>query len=126
MSDMGDMFRDWNAHKKEVKARKLSDFEATWVDIFEEIEGFVQRTPYHYQFMLNGKTVNYWPSTGKWRWDGDAEPTTHHGQPKDLLGYIKNRKTTGVIEQTQAKLYTTARDAVNQYAASLTKLPWEE
>ena len=86
MGDMGDYFREWKEDKKLRKAERLETFEAEWHEIFRNhhVKKF---TEWHYQFELLGKPLDYYPSTGKWRWKN----RNYFGQPKNVIEFMKNR-----------------------------------
>lgn len=76
MGDMGEIFRDWNAHKKERKKERLAAANP---------EGWTIHTEYHWSRDLNGSRLDYWPSTGKFRYKGK---TMFGG----ITGFIKKRE----------------------------------
>lgn len=59
MGDMGDIFRAWNEHEKERKARNLSAADPT---------GWKQHTTHHWSRFLDGDRLDYWPSRNKWQY----------------------------------------------------------
>jgi hypothetical protein len=77
MGDMGEYFRDWDAAKKARKAERLADANSA---------GWTRHTDYHWSRMLQGRRLDYWPSTGRWRWGNGI---TMHG---DIDGFIRNRE----------------------------------
>jgi len=81
MGDMGDLYRDWDAIKKERKAERLAEAEAA------NMPGWTRHTPYHWSRDLQGDRMDYWPSTGKWRWRN----RNHRGTVGDMIGFVRNR-----------------------------------
>lgn len=73
MGDMGDIFNAMRDLKKERKAQRLEKANP---------EGWLQHTEYHWSRMLNGKKLNYWPSTGKFEYNNIIK----HG---DVMKFIE-------------------------------------
>lgn len=77
MSDMVEVFRAMDQHDRERKARNL-------VGAFDD-GNWVKHNDYHWTRMLQGKQLQYWPSTNKFQ----------HGNGKvqfgGIEGYIRNR-----------------------------------
>lgn len=90
MGDMGDYFRDWDAYKRAMKAARLQEAEKLSFDAWRGagIPGWTKHTPYHWSRDLCGDRMDYWPSTGKWRW----RKRTFHGTPYDTARFIANRE----------------------------------
>ncbi len=61
MSDLGELFKAWDDHKKEVKAKRL---EST------SDEGWSKHTTYHWFRFVDGNKVDFWPSTGMCMYKG--------------------------------------------------------
>lgn len=61
MGDMGDAFRDMREFKKIEKEKRLAKADTT---------GWVKHTEWHYSRTVNGKLLNWWPSTCKAQYDG--------------------------------------------------------
>ena len=60
MGDVGDFWRDWKDHKREVKAlRYRADTEAAKAEGWE----IVRHTEWHW---LVENRFQWWPSTGRW------------------------------------------------------------
>ena len=76
MGDMAEIFRDLRETKKTRKQERLAKADPT---------GWTQHTPYHWSRTLNGKRLDYWPSTHKFQYEGKV----HHG---DVLGFIRKRE----------------------------------
>lgn len=79
MSDMGDDFRAMREHRKERRAQSLSraekrDWPVQWT----------VHTEYHWSCTLAGKRLDYWPSGGKFQYEGRV----HIG---GIHGFIKKR-----------------------------------
>jgi hypothetical protein len=55
MGDMGDVFRDMTAYKKEKRASRIAN---------TDDKGWSKHTEYHWYRVINGKKINYWPSNG--------------------------------------------------------------
>ncbi len=55
MGDMSEIFRAMTEHKKAVKKDRLDSANP---------DGWEKVTKYHWRMRADGKTVNYWPSTG--------------------------------------------------------------
>lgn len=64
MGDMGDFYRDWEAHKKARRKANMASFDPS---------GWTCHTPYHYSRELTGKRLDYWPSKKKWMYDGKVQ-----------------------------------------------------
>lgn len=80
MGDMGEVFRLMTKMKKERRAAKLKDAQPF-------LSAFKKHTEWHYATMLQGEVLDYWPSTGKWRW----KYKNYHGTIEDLLNFIEKR-----------------------------------
>lgn len=55
MGDVGETFRALKERKKEQKAKRLQSANP---------EGWEKHTDYHWHRTINGKKINYWPSSG--------------------------------------------------------------
>ena len=55
---MGDTGDDFSALKEMTKERRANRLATACVD------GWQQHTPYHWHRTINGKKLNYWPSSG--------------------------------------------------------------
>lgn len=65
MGDMGEVFRDWGKSKKE---KKLSNLEFSTKKLTELGVNFERKNAgVHLVINHNGKTVDFWPSTGKYK-----------------------------------------------------------
>lgn len=65
MGDMGEMFREWDRSKKEKKLSNLAFSTKKLIELgvdFESKAGGV-----HLVICHNGGTVDFWPSTGKYK-----------------------------------------------------------
>lgn len=82
MGDMGDFYRDWNADKKARREKNLEK------NKFQIDDTFIKHTDYHYTRYLLGDTLDYWPSTNKWRWRGK----TMNGTVEHLTGFIRKQE----------------------------------
>ncbi|RUR52734.1 hypothetical protein [Vreelandella populi] len=76
MSELGEIFRALDEHHKERKRKNLEKADPT---------GWTQHTEYHWSRMLNGKRLDYWPSTTRFMYQGK----THRG---DVMGFIRKRE----------------------------------
>jgi hypothetical protein len=81
-SDMVEMFRDMDAHRKERSAANLSAATAA------DDGGWTKHTPYHWSRQLAGKQLQYWPSAKKWQYAGKMA----YGDPASLAGFIAKRQ----------------------------------
>lgn len=86
MGDMGDFYRDWDAAKKAAKEKRLADAECQFNA--QNATGWVRHTPYHWSRDLCGDRMDYWPSTGKWRWRNKS----FRGTPYSTARFIINRE----------------------------------
>lgn len=83
MGDMGDIFRAMTAANKERKSRNL-------IAAQQIGSMFVRHTDYHWSYTLEGKRLDYWPSTNKWHWDGKK----FTGTAMNLVRFIQKREKT--------------------------------
>jgi hypothetical protein len=81
MADMGELYRDWAEHKRRSKAARLEKA--------EQLEGWTKFTPYHWSTTIHGKQLDWWPTTGRWRYNG----RTQAGTQEHLLRFIARRIT---------------------------------
>lgn len=70
MGDMGDVFRAMTERKKQNKIKRLERADST---------GWQVLNTYHWRKPLDGKWINYWPSTGLIMFDGKK---TRYGSSK--------------------------------------------
>jgi hypothetical protein len=82
MGDMGEIFREWNDHKKEVKARNLENAFAGGTD------GWTLHSSVHWSRVLLGDRLDFWPSTKKFRWRN----RTRIGDHQEVENFIRNRE----------------------------------
>ena len=82
MGDMGEIFRAWNESKKAAKEKRLKNAQ----DYFPQNEWTIH-TEHHWSRDQSGSQLDYWPSTGKWRWKNK----TYNGNPGSLSGFIAKR-----------------------------------
>lgn len=64
---MGDVGEDYKALRERSKAKKLSNIESSTLMLLEK--GYdidIKNNGVHLIVDWNGKTVDFWPSTGKW------------------------------------------------------------
>lgn len=61
---MGDMREIFDGMKEANKERKRRNLESANPD------GWTKHTEYHWSRKLNGKRLDYWPSTGRFKYDG--------------------------------------------------------
>lgn len=83
MGDMGDDFRAWNEHKKQLRDRNLENAFAHGTN------GWTVHTPFHWSRILLGDQLHYWPSKRKLRWR-DRNFTL--GSPDEVENFIRNRE----------------------------------
>ena len=65
MGDMGEMFRDWDKAKKEKKASNLKHSTQKLIDLGISFES--KNGGNHLVINHNNKIVDFWPSTGKYK-----------------------------------------------------------
>jgi len=92
MSDMGELFREWDAFKKQAKEARHGAAQAIFFDAWQgpPMPGWTRHTPYHWSRDLCGDRLDYWPSTGKWIW----RKKRYHGTPYDTANFIAKRDLT--------------------------------
>lgn len=91
-SDIGEIWREWNNFQKVRKAGNLDNFEQVFVETFTKLEGFRKCSPYHFQFLMNGLKVDYWPSSNRWYIkDLPGSQQSFNGTPTDLLNFVRKR-----------------------------------
>lgn len=78
MGDMGDIFREMTAAKKERAQERL--------ETAEEVASkcWTKHGTHHWSTTLNGERLDYWPSTSRFRYQGK----THFG---GVEGFIAKR-----------------------------------
>jgi hypothetical protein len=84
---MGDMREYFDALKEYHKERRDKNY-----NMALEHEGlrsleFVCHTDWHWQTILQGDYLDYWPSSSRWRWRGK----TSRGTPDSLYNFIMRR-----------------------------------
>jgi hypothetical protein len=84
--DEGEFYRAWNEHKKARKKDKLHAAQQA-LEQLGAIANVRVLTEYHWQIDLPTGVVDYWPSTGKWRY----LKQTNHGTPAMLMGFLRKR-----------------------------------
>lgn len=90
--DMGEIWREWNNFQKVRKAGNLDSFEQVFIETFTKLEGFRKCSPYHFQFLMNGLKVDYWPSSNRWYIkDLPGAQQSFNGTPTDLLNFVRKR-----------------------------------
>lgn len=87
-----EMWAAWKAMKRSKRHQRILEFDPEALAIVLE-SPVTKHTDYHYSFELCGKSVDYWPSSTKWR----VNNKTHHGGFMSLCGFIKNRKKKGKL-----------------------------
>ena len=65
MGDMGETFRAWDAQKKEKKASNLEFSTKKLIELGVDFES--KNGGFHLVISHNGKIVDFWPSTGKYK-----------------------------------------------------------
>lgn len=78
MSEIGDMWREVKAQRSAYKAANLAAADPT---------GWCQHTPWHWQRTIDGKLLDYWPSTRKYQYNGRV----YYGDAMDLVRKIETR-----------------------------------
>lgn len=53
-----------------------------------DFSSFKKFTPWHWQTKVNGKTLDYWPTKNKWRFNKKV----NYGTAQDCLNFIKKRE----------------------------------
>lgn len=96
MGDVGEYWRDHKEHLKAERAKRLAETPR---------EGWSFHTDVHWYRMLNGKKLDFWPTTGKWQYDGRVY---HFGDVHDFI------KTHGpatleavLIDTDETRMYDT-------------------
>lgn len=89
MSDMGEIYRDMRAAAKEAKRNRLSEAKAIFIDPkTDQIRpGWTKHTEYHWSTAVQGSRFDYWPSGGRWRWNGRS----YRGNPKSAADFVSKR-----------------------------------
>lgn len=77
---MGDVGEYWKDHKDHVRKQREKTLAET------SKEGWSFHTEYHWYRMVNDKKLDFWPSTGKWQYDGRVY---HSG---DVLLFIEEKE----------------------------------
>ena len=80
MGEMGEVFRQMRESNKERKELRLKDAKPI-------LPLFTKHTLVHYSTYLQGEKLDWWPTTGKWRW----KYKNYHGTPDDLMNFLKKR-----------------------------------
>jgi len=88
MGDMGDIFRAWDEYKRQVKVDNLAAATTQFSAWEGAMPDWTRHTEYHWSRPLAGARMDYWPSTGKWRWRGK----TYRGTPYDTARFIAKRE----------------------------------
>lgn len=84
----------WRAYKDHHRKRR----EENWRKA--DPEGWTVHTPYHWQMLLLGDILDYWPSRNKWRWRGK----THHGNVREFINArTADRPGTGAPDSPGSK-----------------------
>ena len=80
---MSDRDPIWDALKARSK-EKFDKDRKTFMDkaVAEDDGGWIKRTPYHWQRLVAGKLLDYWPSRSKFQYDGKV-------QRGDVVKFIK-------------------------------------
>lgn len=76
MSEIGDDFKAMQEHYRKIRHDRVKHGAPP---------GWTEHSQWHWSRMLNGKRLDYWPSTQKFRYAG----RTHQG---DVWGFIRNRE----------------------------------
>lgn len=82
----------WAALKHRRKSRnvlRMIDFEGTGRKRLEELlsSPLVKHSVTHYSFEFKGTRVDYWPSSGRWRYNGHS----YFGDSHSILGHFAKR-----------------------------------
>lgn len=88
MGDMGDFFRDWKAFKAVQKKDRHEAAKALFDAATQPMPGWTKHTEWHWSRDLAGSRMDYWPSTGKWKWRGRY----FHGTPYNTARFIAKRE----------------------------------
>lgn len=95
MSDMGDLFREWNEFKREQRDRNLQSAFANGTD------GWTIHTPFHWSRRLLGDPLDYWPSKKKFRWRGK----NRYGENWEIENFIRRREAEAAGQRAHRMLY---------------------
>jgi hypothetical protein len=90
---MGDVGEDFALLKALNKARRAKNYDRALV--IQPI--FTVHTQWHWSIMVNGKKLDYWPSSSRWHYDGKS----FNGTPENLMKFMMNRnkgKLPGVVD----------------------------
>lgn len=91
MGDVGDYWRDvkeWRKSQGLRTSRRKPTAELVSFKKSHEDLGFRQCSLWHWQIIIKGKPLDYWPSKNKWRHNGK----TTTGKYDDLVDFIKLNK----------------------------------
>lgn len=70
MGDMGDVFRAFNDEKRQRRQENLKKAEVNnLVSVLSNNDGWRQFTEYHWYRDLKGKRIDYYPSSGKFKYN---------------------------------------------------------
>jgi hypothetical protein len=76
MGDMGEIFNDWRAHKREAAQKRVEEAPQQ-IAMLEERGFTVRELSPHGPHLRIANAADYWPSTGAWRFL--KERTKGHG-----------------------------------------------
>jgi hypothetical protein len=89
MGDVGDYWRDvkeWRKSQGLSTSRRKPPARFVKFGKAQEALGFRQCSEWHWQIIVNGKPLDYWPSKNKWR--HNDQTTT--GKYDDLVAFINH------------------------------------
>ena len=78
----------WRDVRKAVQTSKQDRLAQVQPFLEAPSSPFRQCSPSHWQARLQGDLLDYWPSTGRWRW----RDKTHNGNYNALVGFMQARQ----------------------------------
>lgn len=79
MGDMGDLYRDMKELRDQHKREQLDEAERLLGDQFTKL------SDHHWRTSIGGYRLDYWPSTGAYRWTNK----TQHATPERMVQIIR-------------------------------------
>ena len=84
MTDAAEVYRAMRDQRKEQNARRLHVAKTKYG------EGWTEVTDHYWTRDLAGHRLDYWPSTGRWRWKGKS----YKGKPEATALFIAKIEAT--------------------------------
>lgn len=86
MSDMADIYREMREAKQAANAERLTAAQSLFFGsgAGDLSIGWTQHTAYYWSRSLKGERLDFWPSSGKWRWRGKS----YRGDSKAAMAFI--------------------------------------